>query len=439
MVSQRKIHLFSFLFALIIGLLLSVGPVLQIHADEQTSYRIKLQGNDSNCDFIAVANGIQNIGGDGERAYWSVRSLVPQRVRDYKEAFYTTLGPQGSDQPFTPNNLGAAPEAFTGVYQALGYDAVLLAAHAGDVDLDFVRAIRDRLAVNPERSFVHLWITPYAYDPTAQLLTVEETGEQVSMLYPYHEVAAMLAADPERLVILDGLVGYPYELALNEVASLLRGFNQVLVVRRNDGSLEDHQRFESNQTGQPYVVTPLGGPYLAAARTLFGDAYQTWGAVIGQPLRVFAGDRETVMVPGAYVQYMGTYVDGVTLAPLGEQMATDLLTAGFIAPDQVALSGNSDLENGIRLWVESQFGSVDRFYQLFGHTITPEFWLSQEQMNAVVPAGMAFSFDTYPQPSGYIVVLTERAMIVWTAERGAWLVPLGHVSYERYRLKLGVF
>lgn len=420
MVSRQLIRSFSLWFCLSMSLFLGVGSVLKTHATEQKVYSIRPQGNDSNCDYIAVVNGIQNIGGDGENAYWLARSLVPQIGRDYKEAFYTLLGPQGSDQPFTLDNLGAAPEAFVGVYQALGYNAVFLAAQAGATDLDFVRAIRDRLATDPERSFVHLWMTPYSYDATARILSIAETGEAASLLYPYHEVAAMLAPDPERLIILDGLVGYPYELALNDVAYFLRGFNRVIVVSRNDGSLADHQRFQLSQAGLPYVTATLGGPYLSFARTLFGDAYQTWGSVIDQPLRVIANGRETVLLPGEYVHYTGTYIDGITLAPLGVRIANDLLQAGSIAPENVLLSGAPDLVNGIRLWAESQFGSVERFYQLFGRPITPEFWMTTEQLKTLVP-----SYAT--DPNGYVSVLTERGMIVWNSERGTWFVPLGRV------------
>ncbi len=436
--SRRSTRWFFLLFCLSIGLLLGVTAVIPTHADEQRAYSITPQGNDSNCDFIAVANGIQNIGGDGEGAYLLARTLIPQAGRDYKEVFYTLFGSQGSDQPFAPDNLGAAPEAFSGLYQALGYNAVAVAAPAGVIDLDFTRAIRDMLAAEPDRAFAHVWITPYDYDPMARVLSVEETGEQERMLYPYHEVVVMLASDPERFVVLDGLVGYPYELSLSDMAYLLRGFNSVIVVSRNDGSFEDHQRFQISREGQPYVVAPLGGPYLSFARTRFREAYQTWGRVIGQPLRVVERGRSTVLVPGEYVQYVGTYADGVTLAQLGSRMAEELLQAGLIAPETVTLSGSADLTNGILLWVEGQFGSDERFHQMFGRTITPEFWLSAEQMQAVLPASVTLASDSYAQPDGYIVVLTERAMIVWTPTCGAWLVPLGQVYYQQMHHRLGM-
>lgn len=265
------------LLVLWVGSGLLPARVERVGAQER-QYRVRYQGNDSNCDYVAVANGVQNVGGDGEQAYWAARTLVPQGPRDFKEAFYTLLGPNGSDQRFSLNNLGAAPEAFVGVYETLGYNAVMLAATPDGVDLDFARAMRDRLVADPERSFAHLWITPRPYQARARMLRVAETGEEVALLYPYHEVTAMASANPEELVILDGRVGQPYRLPLEQVAYQLRGFNRVLVVSRNDGSLEDHQRFQVGQEGRPYVTAALGGAYLTAARMWWGGGYQTWGA-----------------------------------------------------------------------------------------------------------------------------------------------------------------
>lgn len=405
----------------------------------ERTYVIRRQGNDSNCDYIAVSNGIQNIGGDGEKAYWLAREFVPQLPRDYREAFYTLLGPQGSDSPFSLDNLGAAPEAFVGVYPALGYNAVMLAAQPGAVDLAFAQAIRDRLIASPDTTFAHLWTTPRPYNPQARLLDLPETGEQVSLLYPYHEVAAMaVPGQPDRLLILDGLVGHAFTLSLEEVAYQLRGFNRVIVVSSNPGPLEAQQRFQMTQAGQPFVSDTLGGAYLTTARQTWGPAYQTWGRVIGQPYRVATGQNEMVVLPGEYVQYERIGTQPVTLAPVGKRMGEELVGMGVLPAGMLYPAHQPGLVNGIRDSIAAQFGSVEAFQQAFGSPISAEFWLSHEQMAWFALRGEWHPLLEYGQADGYICMLTERAMIAWNGQSGAVLVPLGRVYYRQQQRELGI-
>jgi hypothetical protein len=439
-ITMRKM---SIIFILVGLVLLAEGIIPSnsrnhIQAQEQsTTYTVRQQGNDSNCDYIAVANGIQNIGGDGEHAYHTARALVPQMERDYREGFYTRLGSHGSDLPFSIDNLGAAPEAFVGLYEALGYNAVFLATTPDQVDLAFVQTIRDRLAANPTGSFVHLWITPRPYNPQARIFHVAETGEQVPLLYPYHEVAAMASDNPNALLILDGLVGRPYELTLEQLAYQVRGFNRALVVSRNDGHLEDHQRVQMSQAGQPYIHAPLGGVYLTHARQRWGADYQEWGAVIGQPYQAMHNQALTTQLPGRYVQYVRLDASTMTLAPLGWQMVQELAAFNAIPDDALRPDDNPALQGGIRDWAIARFGSTDNFERAFGQVLTTEFWVSQEHMQYTVLNGIPHPIVGQDDRGGYICVLSEYAMIAWDLEHGVFLLPLGQIYHTQFAQEVG--
>jgi hypothetical protein len=428
----RIISLVLMLMILVIGFAPDGGSVAYAHEGERT-YTIMPQGNDSNCDYIAVANGVQNIGGDGEWAYWAARSLVPQQPRDFREAYYTLLGPNGSDRPFSVDNLGAAPEAFLGMYETLGYNAVFLESTPHTVDVEFARAIRDRLAANPEHTFAHLWITPRNYNPHSRVLHIAETNEQVSLLYPYHEVAAMAAPGSDHVIILDGLVGHPYTLSLHDLAYQLRGFNRVIVVSNNNGNERDHQWFQLQQQGQPYVSSPLGGVYLTAARAFWGSSYQNWGRAIGQPYRMSTDGTTRTILPGEYVHYERVTERSVSLALLGVQMGHDLVNAGALPPEELRIWEELALPEGIRLWVQGAFGSTDNFHHSFGKTITNEFWLSREQMQAYVLRGLPYEQIDHGASAGYLCVLTERALLVWDEQHGTSMIPLGRIYYEQLR------
>lgn len=393
-------------------------------------YVIRRQGNDSNCDYIAVSNGIQNIGGDGALAYQRARALVPQGVFDYHEGFYTVYGPNGSDRPFSINNLGAAPEAFVGVYEALGYDAVMLGSQAGRADRGLAQALYDRLAQAPETSFAHLWITPRGY-AVARRFTVDATGEVVDLIYPYHEVVAMVAPErPNEVVILDGLVGQPFTMSLDALAHQLRAFNKLLVVSAGSATLVDHQRSQAAQTGQPYVLAPLGGQYLAVARQLWGPQYGQWGAVIGQPFRVAVEGDTTVVLPGTYVHYERAGAQRPTLALLGTRMGHELEAAGVLATGTIQPWIDQPLPAAMQHWVVERFGSEAAFSAAFGKPLTAEVWISQDQMQQLVLRGVAL-----PQAdqAGYAVVLTERAMLAWDAVHGTFMIPLGTIFYAQHQ------
>jgi hypothetical protein len=407
-------------------------------ASAPRTYVIRRQGNDSNCDYIAVSNGIQNIGGDGDNAFWAARALVPQGGVDYREGFYTLLGPNGSDGPFSLNNLGAAPEAFVGAYQAMGYNAVLMGTRPGTVDLAFAQAIYARLAANPNGAFVHLWITPKAYNPRARTIQLETTAERVDLLYPYHEVAAIAAPDQSnQVMILDGLVGRPYAISLQKLASLMRGFNRVIVVSRNDGDLQDHQRFQLSQNGQPYVLPALGGAYLSAARQLWGAEYAGWGRPLEQPVRVVDGSGEKIVLPGMFVHYE-RIGDSVTLAPLGVRMADDLIQNGVLASGMNQPLGAYALINGMRAWAEQSFGTVENFTRIYGQPLTGEFSLTADQLRWVVLRGLAYAPVERASPDGFTALLTERAMLVWNSQSGTFMLPLGQIYTQQLRQDLGI-
>lgn len=390
-------------------------------------YTIRRQGNDSNCEYIAVSNGIQNTGGDGARAYQRARELVPQGVFDYHEGFYTLYGANGSDRPFSINNLGAAPEAFVGVYEALGYEALMLGREPGAADRALAQTIYERLAAAPETSFAHLWITPQRYS-VARRLTVAATDEVVDLIYPYHEVVAMVAPDrPGQVVILDGLIGYPFTISLETLAYQLRGFNKVLLVSASDGSLAEHQRRQATQRGQPYALAPLGGQYLAAARRWWGRSYTEWGAVIGPPFRVAAAPEERVVLPGRFVHYERTGAQPPELALLGVRMGQELEAAGVLPAGTIQPWAARRLQPGMQGWVSAQFGSETAFLAVFGNVLTDEHWLTQAQMQQLVLRGVALPQADQP---GYVVVLTERAMLAWDEVRGTFMIPLGQIYYE---------
>lgn len=399
-------------------------------------YVVRSQGNTSNCDYLAVYHGVQNTGGDGQRAYNLSRALVPQHPRDFKESFYTVRGPSGSDLPFSINNLGAAPEAFVGVYEALGYNAVMLAAQPGVANLEFVRAIRDQLAEQPERSFAHLWITPRNY-ATPRRLRIDETGESVDLIYPYHEVTAMFdPAQPERLVILDGIVGYPFTLPLDQIAQQLRGFNRVFVVSAAQSSLVEHQRFQAAQQDRPFVVSTLGGAYLYAARQLWGPSYQTWGQVIAAPFRVDAGPGTKVVLPGAYVHYERVDANAAGLAGLGLRMGLELEQTGVLPPNTIQPQADHQLINAAHSWAIQHFGSVERFTAAFGKPLTGELWIDQATLRQQVLRGVYFPPVSDSQQPGYVAVFTERALLIWDAQHGVSLVPLGWIYYQQHLIGL---
>lgn len=399
-------------------------------------YFIRRQGNDSNCDFITFSNGVANTGGDGEHAFWFSRAFIPQDARDFKEGYYTLLGPDGSDQPFSIDNLGAAPEAFVGAYEAYGYNAVSMASTPGTTDVDFVRAIYDRLRVDPAGVFAHIWITPRQYTDEAlytRTITVTETGETVRLPNNYHEFNIMAAPDrADYVLVLDGLVGYPYAQSLEDLAVRMRGFNRAIVVSRNDGDVTDHQRFQMAQMGQPYVDHPLGGMYLRLARLLWGPAYRTWGGLIALPLAAPDADGNKVIAFSAYVQYE-RMVDShdVQLAALGWRMHYDLQQAGILAP-AASHTGHS-LPAEMQPWIAEQFGSVAQFQAVFGQPIRAAFWVSPDQMKQTILNGAAHPVVDAGRADGYIVVLTGRAMVAWHPETNAFLVPLGQIYYERLK------
>lgn len=395
---------------------------------------LRRQGRDSNCDFIAAANGVQAIGGNGDEAYARARMLIPQAAIDYREGFYTLLGPSGSDQPFSIDNLGAAPEAFIGVYEALGYDTLLLAAPPDQINYDFARAIRDQLAAAPATSFAHLWITPRAYTPYARTITLASTGEHAGMLYPYHEVAAVI--DPQaadQLIVLDGLIGHPVAVALTDLAYQLRGFNKVLIVRRSGPSAEDHLAAQIRGSAQPYAVVGLGGAFLSTARQVWGAEYATWGRVIGPPLRMDNGAETVVRLPGEYVLYERG-AGGVTFAHLGAWMRDSLVARRLLAPAQLR---PSELRSGMRGWAEGHAGSLERFHALYGAPLTDEVWVSAETFRTAVLRGIDHPL-AHAQASGYVIVLTERAMLAWSPEQGVTLVPLGQIYLRELSASLGL-
>lgn len=408
-----------------------------IHSAAQRDYDIMRQGNDSNCEYIAVRNGIQNTGGSGDQAYWVARELVPQAPRDFRESYYTLLGPNGSDQPFTPDNLGAAPEAFVGVYEALGYNVVSMATTPGVADTHFAHAIYKRLAADPQKTFAHIWITPDQFNPRARTMVVEETGERVDLPYPYHEVVALAAPGQEsHIIILDGLVGHPYTISLAEMAHKLKDFNRVIVASRSDSSLEDHQRFQITQPGQPYVDHPLGGIYLRTARQLWGSSYLTWGMMIAPPFRAIDEYGEKTTAFSDYVQYDRHVAERVDLAPLGLLMAHHLTQTAVIPPAVLLGEGAPPLVAGQRQWVTGEFGSVDRFYRVFGQPVTGEFVVSAQQMHHAILDGRPHPLVDLADATNYVCTITERALIAWHPQHGFFLVPLGRIFYERMKGEL---
>lgn len=410
-----------------------LAPIL-LRRDVGPGIHVRRQGRDSNCDFIAATNDVAAIGGNGDEAYARSRTLIAQAPVDYREGFYTVLGPSGSDKPFSLDNLGAAPEAFIGVYEALGYDTILLAAPPDQVNHDFARAVRDQLAAAPTTSFAHLWITPRPYNPRARTLTVPATGERASLLYPYHEVAAIVDPQaPERLILLDGLIGYPVSVALDDLAHQLRGFNKVIVVRKSGLSEKEHLTAQLSGSAQPYAVVGLGGAFLTTARQLWGPSYTQWGRVSGPPLRLHNGTEMVVRLPGEYVLYERGSA-GVTLVNLGSWMRDSLAAQNVLRFEQLRAT---ELRNGLRDWAVSHAGSLERFHALYGATLTEEVWMTPETFRSAVLRGAAHPLAHAPT-SGYVVVITEGAMLAWSPEQGTTLVPLGLIYLREMRADLGV-
>jgi hypothetical protein len=414
---------------LIIALLLLVQ--LPTVAASSQRYTVRPQGNDSNCDFNTAANGIQNIGGDGEATYWRTRQLVVQAPLDYREGFYTLAGANGSDRPYSLDNLGTAPEAFVGVYEQLGYDSVLLASVPHQTDHTFTRALRDQLATAPERSFAHIWVTYLPYNAQARTITVANTGERVDLLYPYHEVAIMAdTSDSDRVVVLDGLVGYPYSITLDRLAQQLRGFNQAVLVRRSEGNEATHIAAQIAGLQQPYATIRLGGAFLRAARALWGASYQQWGQVISPPLRMWNGQETVVRQAGDFVLYeWGS--QGVHLAALGVWARDAIAALGVLPPDTAA----APLQNAMHEWAVKHFGSVEHFHSIYGPPISSEFWVSAQVLRETVLHGV--QPDMIPD-AGALVVLTERSALIWTPELGTQMVPLGAAYYQFLRKAHGI-
>lgn len=429
---SRRTFVTALLGATLPGAMLGLEPA---RAAAQPAPVIRRQGNDSNCDWISAQNGVQNIGGDGERAYRLSRALVPQQARDYHEGFYTRFGPDGSDRPFGLDNLGAAPEAFVGVYEALGYDAVLLAGAPGAADIGLARAIYARLAERPGQAFAHLWTTTLPWR-VGRTLEVPETGERVGLLYPYHEVVAFAAGDrPDAVVIVDGQLGRPYTIGVERLARDLRGFNRGIVVSAS-GDLAAHQRSQLLAAGQPYVAQPLGGVFLRTARELWGPRYTVWGATIGLPLRSADGEPGTVVLPGAHVHYERAGSGAVRLVDLGRRMAAELVAAGILYPEQ--LQANV-LPTAMREWAAAELGHEERFSRSFGVPISGQIWVTQRQMREQIMRGLAHPIvDAVPDSSGYVIVIAERAMLAWSPLKGTFLVPLGRIYHEQLKRDVGL-
>jgi hypothetical protein len=399
---------------------------------------VRLQGNDSNCDWIAAQNGVQNIGGDGAAAYNFARAAIPQRARDPRESYYTVWGPNGSDRPYSAANSGTAPDAWVGVYEALGYDATILSATPGVADRVFAQALIDRLNAAPDRTFAHLWITATAYNGTARTVRVDETGEDVAILHPFHEVVAFAApGQPDRVLVADSLFRSPYVLTIDKLAYQLRGFNRVLVVGRNDGSLQDHQRAQIASLAQPYATPVLGGAFLYTARQLWGPAYNRWGALVGPPMRVEARTDARVIVPGEYVQWERRGTGEATIAPLGARMGGDLIAAGVLQPDAIGLGEGRALPPAMQQWAEAEFGSLQAWERAWGLPISDEFWIAPNVMRSVVMRGQGHPLIDQSQ-GGFVGVLTDRAMLVWHPQHGVIMIPLGRVYYGQLRAELGM-
>ncbi len=412
-------------------------PHNAVDRDNMRTYDIMLQGNTSNCDFIALRNGIENIGGDGDSAYWQSRRLISQEPRDYKEGFYTLYGQNGSDYPFSLNNLGAAPEAFAGVYQSLGYDAILLQAEPHDTNNDFAYTIYQQLLLQPEHSFAHIWVTYDNYNPQARWLTIPETGESVSLLYPYHEIAIMMNPhQPNAVIALDGLVGYPYLISLDRLGYILRGFNSAILVRSSSVNIIEHQRAMLMGEPIPYTSHQLGGAYLWTARQWFGTDYQRWSQPIAQPYRFIDEHGTKVILPSQFLHFERIGDGAVTSALLGTRMGYELQARQLLPPDTIQPWVDKPLVNGIREWVTQTFGSVERFSAIFGKPITGEFWLSPAQMDHDVMRHIAHPLVDAQNADGYILVLTERALIAWHPQFGSLLVPLGQIYLEELRRAL---
>lgn len=80
-------------------------------------------------------------------------------------------------------------------------------------------------------------------------------------------------------------------------------------------------------------------------------------------------------------------------------------------------------------------GSSEAFTAVFGNVLPDEFWLS-----AAAAEQHVLRRTTIPQASqsGYIFVLTERAMLGWNSAHGAFMLPLGQIYYNQDTLALKV-
>lgn len=237
---------------------------------------------------------------------------------------------------------------------------------------------------------------------------------------------------PDRLIVLDGLIGYPVSIALSDLAHQLRGFNKLIIVRRSGSSADEHLAAQLHGSAQPYAVVGLGGAFLSTARQLWGPAYAQWGRVVGPPMRVHNRVEMVVQLPGEYVLYERGSA-GVALANLGSWMRDSLVAQNVLEPEQLQ---PTELRNGLRDGAVSHAGSLERFHALYGATLTDEVWMAPETFRSTVLRGAEHPLSHVPA-SGYIVVITERAMLAWSPEQGTTLVPLGLIYLNDVRRRLG--
>jgi hypothetical protein len=155
-------------------------------------------------------------------------------------------------------------------------------------------------------------------------------------------------------------------------------------------------------------------------------------------MRVSDESMAKVVLPGDYVHYERVAAGPVTLALLGTRVGHELEAAGVLPALSIRPWEARELPDGTRVWAEGQFGSAAAFERSFGRAVTGEFWIGQEQMKRGVMRGLAHPIiDQVPAGDGFIVVLTERAMLAWHVQHGPFLVPLGRVYYEQIKQELG--
>ncbi len=222
------------------------------------------------------------------------------------------------------------------------------------------------------------------------------------------------------MIILDGLIGYPVTITIDQLAQRLRGFNSVVLVQGGSTASEAHLQAQLTFMRQPYATATLGGAFLRHACQTWGASYTTWGRVLSGPLRMWNGAETVVRLPGEYILYESGQT-GIHLAALGQAMRDRLLSRGLLPAEH---NHPAELRNALREWVIQQFGSLEHFQEIYGTPLTDEFWLAPETLRSTVLPGIDHPLTTLPS-SGYVAILTERAMIVWSAERGVAMVPLG--------------